>query len=118
MRDTQAGLINLTLVIAFITAARYGTQWTGALLWRLRRRRRFIKHVRAWRRRLTAVADQPFYFPSLTTYERSRFLGRNGQTSEQWARAAAADIDAGHRTVPTFGDYLAEFGRHPKPRRA
>jgi len=78
------------------------------------RRGRYSKYVRAWRRRMSRMADRPFHLGLLTTNERAYLVGRHGQTSEEWARTWAAHMMAGHCDhQPTCADYLHDFGRHP-----
>lgn len=74
--------------------------------------------IRAWRKRIGKYADYPFHWRWLTAFEQ-QWLNADGQTSEQWTRACAADLIAGRRSsMPTCGDYLAKFGRRPKVRPA
>jgi hypothetical protein len=83
------------------------------------RRGRYGKRIRTWRRRMTAMADQPFHLRLLTNTERSRLIGRGGLTTDEWARAWAADFIAGRRDhQPTCAEYLAGFGTRPKVRQA
>jgi len=115
MNDYVAAGLNLTMLASPLIALRFG--WEG--YYRAKQRLRLAKRVRAWRRRMTAMADRPFHLQLLTSAERSRLIGRGGLTTEQWARAWAADFIAGRRDrQPTCGDYLKGFGRRPKVRRA
>lgn len=79
------------------------------------RRGQYARRIRAWRRRMTAMSDQPFHLQLLTPGERASLIGHGGQTSDDWADTWAADFLAGRRDrPPTCGDYLREFGRHPR----
>lgn len=77
------------------------------------------RRVRAWRERIGAVPERPFHLRLLSRSERYRLIGRGRVNSEQWFRAVAAEFVAGRRaSMPTCGEYLAEFGRHPRVRPA
>jgi hypothetical protein len=103
LTGTQAALLTLAIIVGVPTAIVYYD-----------RRGRYGKYVRAWRRRISAMADQPFHLRLLTANERRHLVGRHGQTSDEWARTWAADFIAGRRDCqPTCADYLDEFGRHP-----
>jgi len=113
---------NSANILVAVSAA-VGVALLGLWYWRearqLRRRFRRARRIRAWRARMTAMADQPFHLKLLTSAERSRLIGRGGLNSEQWARTWAADFIAGRREgQPTCGDYLAEFGTRPTVRPA
>lgn len=76
------------------------------------------KQRRRWRKRMTKSQDQPFHYHRLTPFERT-WLNADGQTSEQWMRACAAEFIAHRRgNMPTCADYLNEFGTRPKMRPA
>lgn len=79
------------------------------------RRGRYGKWIRAWRRRMIAMADKPFHLRLLTKDERSGLIGRDGLTTDEWALAWAADFIAGRRDhQPTCAEYLAGFGTRPR----
>jgi len=103
LTGNQASILMLAVIVGVPTAVVYYD-----------RRGRYSKYVRAWRRRMSRMADQPFHLQLLNTNERRHLVGRHGQTSDDWARTWAADFLAGRRNrQPTCADYLAEFGRHP-----
>jgi len=106
LTGNQAALLMLAVIIGTPTAVVYYD-----------RRGRYRKHVRAWRRRMTAMADQPFHLRLLSDNERLYLIGRHGQTSDEWVSAWAADMVAGRCDhQPTCGEYLRGFGRHPHVR--
>lgn len=106
-------------VLAVGTGLLLLANWYRVEFLRQRRKWRRTEWIRAWRDRMTAMPDQPFYLGLLTATERSRLIGRNGLTSEQWFYAVSADVHNGRRErMPTCSDYLHEFGRRPKIRPA
>lgn len=101
-------------VLVWLSAA-CGAQMLAAWYWREFKKLRIrARRVRAWRARMQAAAEKPFDMRLLSRSEATRLVGRGRVTTEQWARAAAADVMAGRRPVPTCGEYLAEFGRRPR----
>jgi len=103
LTGNQAALLMLAIVFGAPTALVYYD-----------RRGRYSKHVRAWRRRMSRMADQPFHLRLLNPNEQQYLINRHGQTSEEWARTWAADMMAGRCDhQPTCGDYLAGFGKRP-----
>lgn len=105
--------------IPAIIAVALLASWYADLGDRIRQHWRYTKQIRTWRQRIAATADQLFSVQLLTKTERNRLIGRNGLTSDEWARRCAADIAAGRRDrLPTCADYLREFGKRPKVRPA
>lgn len=93
-----------------------GLQMLAAWYWREFKKLRIrARRVRAWRSRIEAAPARPFHLGLLSRSERYRLIGRGRLNSEQWLRKAAGEFVAGHRaSMPTCGEYLAEFGRHPR----
>lgn len=120
---TTVAKTSSTVTILTCIAAALGLLLLARWYWNeirtLRRKRRNARRIRNWRERMTAMGDQPFHLKLLTKTERTQLIGRNGLTSDQWARSWAADFIAGRRNhQPTCADYLHEFGEQPTVRPA